>query len=75
VQTTLSLGIAQHPGDLTPGEELLRRADSALYAAKGEGRNRVKVFWNRPLGDEVLDWVEIPRRQPGSDSNLSNSPA
>ncbi len=39
---TVSLGISLfHPGD-TP-ESLVRRADEALYRAKGKGRNRVEV--------------------------------
>jgi len=37
---TVSIGWASWDGD-SP-EELLRRADEALYAAKGEGRNRVQ---------------------------------
>lgn len=44
IRTTLSLGIAEHPGDWTSGEELLRNADIALYTAKGEGRNVARTF-------------------------------
>ncbi len=37
-----SLGVATRgAGDRTTGEELIARADAALYAAKNEGRNRV----------------------------------
>lgn len=38
---TVSLGVATLPGHATNGEELLRQADSALYQAKRQGRNRV----------------------------------
>ena len=39
-QVTVSLGLAQfRHGDTV--EQLLARADVALYEAKGEGRNRV----------------------------------
>jgi len=41
VRCTVSIGVAElGPGDL-PEEDLLRRADAALYKAKHAGRNRV----------------------------------
>lgn len=42
VNITASFGVALHrPGD-TP-EDIIKRADEALYRAKGKGRNRVEV--------------------------------
>ena len=38
---TISLGVATFPGDARDGRELLRAADSALYRAKKDGRNRI----------------------------------
>jgi len=38
---TLSIGIATSPEHGTTGDELLRGADVALYAAKAAGRNRI----------------------------------
>ncbi len=38
---TLSGGLATFPRDATNGEELVERADDALYQAKRNGRNRV----------------------------------
>ena len=40
-RVTLSIGIASFPEDGSSGEALLRAADSALYRAKQEGRDRV----------------------------------
>ncbi len=42
LSSTASFGVAHHlPGD--SGEDLLRLADDALYRAKGDGKNRVRV--------------------------------
>ncbi len=39
-----SIGIALHPGGPGQGEELIRHADVAMYAAKEAGRGRFEVF-------------------------------
>ena len=39
---TASLGVAHYPSTSPQLEEVLKRADAALYQAKAEGRNRVK---------------------------------
>lgn len=44
VRVGLSLGVALAPGDAADAEELMRRADSALYRAKAEGRGRFRRF-------------------------------
>jgi diguanylate cyclase (GGDEF)-like protein len=42
VAVTISLGVAAlQPGERIQGQDLVRRADTALYAAKNGGRNRV----------------------------------
>ncbi len=41
-QITISLGVAQFYGDETP-EEIIERADKALYASKNKGRNQVTI--------------------------------
>ncbi len=40
---TVSIGVATFPQDATVREELIERADRALYLAKQEGRNRVRA--------------------------------
>jgi diguanylate cyclase (GGDEF)-like protein len=43
VRVTISVGIACFPGEgVTDGESLLRLADSHLYRAKSDGRNRFR---------------------------------
>ncbi len=45
LRTTASAGISTYPGDFEGSlEELVRRADQALYRAKREGRDRVAFF-------------------------------
>ncbi|UPY36069.1 EAL domain-containing protein [Sediminicoccus sp. KRV36] len=44
VRVGLSLGIALTPDDAEDAAELMRRADSALYRAKAEGRGRFRRF-------------------------------
>jgi len=44
ISVTLSLGIASYPDDATTREELIERADQALYKAKHSGRNRTVLY-------------------------------
>ncbi|HEX9078658.1 MAG TPA: diguanylate cyclase [Desulfuromonadaceae bacterium] len=46
---TISIGIATFPDDAGGARELIDMADKALYAAKGEGKNRVAA-----CGSEVM---------------------
>jgi diguanylate cyclase (GGDEF)-like protein len=48
LKATVSAGLAMFPADADDLQELLHRADMALYRAKGTGRNRV-VRWQRDL--------------------------
>lgn len=45
---TVSIGVAGFPGHGATPEELIEAADSALYKAKEEGRNRVKIAPEKP---------------------------
>jgi diguanylate cyclase (GGDEF)-like protein len=50
IPVTISLGILHVPASMTdPPDELLRRADEALYVSKHEGRNRLTIW-----GGEVV---------------------
>jgi diguanylate cyclase (GGDEF)-like protein len=54
---TASFGVATVPDDAAEPEQLLRKADRALYAAKARGRNRIEVA--APAGGPGLtgpDW-------------------
>ncbi len=44
-QVTMSIGGAMYPTDSRHGQELLEKADKALYRAKETGRNRL-IFYN-----------------------------
>ncbi|HTR52917.1 MAG TPA: sensor domain-containing diguanylate cyclase [Kofleriaceae bacterium] len=56
---TASLGIAAYPeSKAQTGEDLVRRADRALYRAKKTGKNRVELFWSDDSGPARLSSVE-----------------
>ncbi len=44
VAVSASIGVAIDSGTMTSHGDLLRRADIALYEAKGDGRNRYRVY-------------------------------
>lgn len=43
IKITVSVGIAHYPSNATTREELIEKADKALYRAKDNGRNRVEL--------------------------------
>jgi diguanylate cyclase (GGDEF)-like protein len=55
---TASFGVASLPDDAGEPDQLLRKADRALYAAKARGRNRVEVA--APAEDSRLPGPERP---------------
>jgi diguanylate cyclase (GGDEF)-like protein len=44
IKSTVSIGIAGYPKDGTDLQELMNKADKAMYASKGAGKNRVTIF-------------------------------
>lgn len=57
ILTCVSIGVATFPGDAYQQDELLRKADMALYKAKALGRNTYAYF------DEELERVVQQRRR------------
>lgn len=49
-RVTISIGVAAFPSDSSDPIELVEMADSALYRAKREGRNRVRAY--RQMSDD-----------------------
>jgi diguanylate cyclase (GGDEF)-like protein len=58
---TISIGVATVPSDATSVEELIERADAALYRAKADGKNRVEAF-----SDERREFVRYEAGLKGS---------
>ena len=57
LSVTASFGIASYPeSKAANAEDLVRRADRALYRAKKTGKNRVELFWSDESGP-----VRIPQ--------------
>jgi diguanylate cyclase (GGDEF)-like protein len=50
---TVSIGVACFPDDAQSAEELLSKADQALYQAKKEGKNRI-VTWAEMYGNAAV---------------------
>jgi diguanylate cyclase (GGDEF)-like protein/PAS domain S-box-containing protein len=44
VSVGASIGISMYPSDGLDGEELIQKADSAMYSAKGGGRNLFRIY-------------------------------
>lgn len=56
-----SFGVASYPeSKAVDGEDLIRRADRALYRAKKTGKNRVELFWSDESGPVRPVTTEIP---------------
>ncbi len=44
IKVTVSIGVAGYPKNEKVGQELIEKADKALYMAKEQGRNRVVIY-------------------------------
>lgn len=69
---TVSIGLAMLSGDVdAPLEQLVSRADEALYQAKRQGRNRVVVAAAQGTGSTAASVVEL---NPGPQAGLPKLP-
>lgn len=57
IQTSLSAGISAYPGDGDIDEDLLRKADTAMFEAKQGGRNTYR-FFDPGMNRRVVEFVE-----------------
>ncbi|GAB4368127.1 MAG: hypothetical protein OHK0021_11420 [Bryobacter sp.] len=59
LQISASIGVAQYPQDAEGAEDLLRRADLAMYRAKAEGRRGFRRF-DQQIQKDIEDriWIE-----------------
>jgi predicted signal transduction protein with EAL and GGDEF domain len=58
VDATISVGIASYPIDGTATDELLRKADQALYRAKGAGLNQVLLAHDEKMTPKTTHYTE-----------------
>jgi diguanylate cyclase (GGDEF)-like protein len=58
---TASIGIARFPKDAPNAEELLKKADTAMYQAKAAGRNRF-AFWEAGMSAEGIERAVLEHR-------------
>jgi diguanylate cyclase (GGDEF)-like protein len=70
-----SIGISFFPSGAASAEELLRRADSAMYHGKTRGKNRVWLFRDGTEGvpgDYTVDGDPAGKPRPGTDPNIAS---
>ena len=61
LRITISVGVAAYPDDAQDPIQLVELADTALYRAKRDGRNRVCAYNHVPAEDE--EQAQLPPRQ------------
>jgi len=52
IRVTVSIGIAEYNSDIKTKQELIERADSAMYQAKMDGRNLIRIWKDIDATDE-----------------------
>jgi len=77
IYLTVSIGIVLHPRHGNDENELIKRADMALYEAKGRGKNRYVVYDNSmtfALEDKVEFQSELKKAIANQDFHLNFQP-
>ena len=59
-QVTISIGISVFPNDGQDSTALIKHADTALYAAKGQGKNQFR-FFDSELNRHAVERTELER--------------
>jgi diguanylate cyclase (GGDEF)-like protein/PAS domain S-box-containing protein/putative nucleotidyltransferase with HDIG domain len=72
VHVTVSIGIAECKTDIHSRQELIERADSALYNAKKDGRNLIRVWKTLEHGNDLSLDMESFESMKGKFIDLSN---
>ncbi|NKF49741.1 EAL domain-containing protein [Shewanella sp. WXL01] len=61
INSSASIGIARFPEDGADSKTLLKHADTAMYAAKNQGRNDI-YFFNQALSDALMERLSIKQK-------------
>ena len=60
VFSSVSIGVSLFCADITDSNEILRRADMAMYQSKAEGRKRTS-FYNKEMDNEIQHYIEMKK--------------
>lgn len=72
VHVTVSIGVTEYNGELTSKQEMIERCDNALYQAKRDGRNLIRVWKEedkRDVGTLDVDGISDLKTKVSSLSN------